>query len=81
MCLVCLSLLLNENVFFFSEHFEHLKVDFKQTNLASPASVEKAFQCDDGNPFHYVINLAAETKYSQSEEVIVFALPSSSFPH
>lgn len=44
------------------------QVEFKQANLANTASVEKAFHSDDGN-FHYVFNLAAETKYSQSDEV------------
>lgn len=43
-------------------------VEFKQVNLANPASVEKAFHLEGGN-FDYVINLAAETKYGQSEEV------------
>ena len=44
------------------------QVEFKQVNLANPASAEKAFASDDG-PFDFVYNLAAETKYSQSEEV------------
>ena len=44
------------------------QVEFKQANLANAASVEKAFHLEDGK-FHYVFNLAAETKYSQSDEV------------
>ncbi|KAI9142916.1 hypothetical protein BKA69DRAFT_1109265 [Paraphysoderma sedebokerense] len=45
------------------------KVDFKQANLVNPASIEKAFARDDGKKWDFVINLAAETKYSQSESV------------
>jgi dTDP-D-glucose 4,6-dehydratase len=45
------------------------RVEFKQANLANPASVERAFQCEGGEHFNYVINLAAETKYGQSDEV------------
>jgi len=45
------------------------QVEFRQANLANPVSVEKAFQCDGGDTFDIVFNLAAETKYSQSEEV------------
>jgi len=45
------------------------KVDFKQVNLVSPASIEKAFAREDGGKWDYVINLAAETKYSQDESV------------
>ena len=37
-------------------------------NLANASSAEKAFASDDG-PFDIVYNLAAETKYGQSEEV------------
>ena len=45
------------------------QVEFKQANLANPASAEKVFHCEQGG-FDYVFNLAAETKYSQSDEVI-----------
>jgi len=31
--------------------------------------VEKAFTRDDAKEFDYVINLAAETKYGQTDEV------------
>ncbi|ORZ40146.1 NAD-dependent epimerase/dehydratase [Catenaria anguillulae PL171] len=45
------------------------KIEFRQANLVSPASIEKAFARDDGKPWDVVVNLAAETKYSQSESV------------
>ncbi|KAI9179855.1 hypothetical protein H9P43_005186 [Blastocladiella emersonii ATCC 22665] len=45
------------------------KVEFRQANLVSPASIEKAFAREDGKPWDIVVNLAAETKYSQSESV------------
>ncbi len=44
-------------------------MEFKQANLANVTSVEKAFHCEGGETFDLVFNLAAETKYSQSEEV------------
>lgn len=43
-------------------------MDFKQANLSSPASCERVFHDDEG-AFDLVVNLAAETKYGQSEEV------------
>jgi len=43
-------------------------VDFKQVNLAREAMVNKAFD-DGGIKWDFVINLAGETKYSQTEEV------------
>jgi len=43
-------------------------VDVKQLNLARDAMVQKAFE-DGGLQFDYVINLAGETKYSQTDEV------------
>ncbi|KAJ1551378.1 hypothetical protein HK405_014631, partial [Cladochytrium tenue] len=49
--------------------FEDPRVEFKQANLANPAAVEKVFTLEDGSQFDYVFNLAAETKYGQSEEV------------
>ncbi|KAJ3130243.1 hypothetical protein HK098_004290 [Nowakowskiella sp. JEL0407] len=48
--------------------FEDSRVDFKQANLASAASVERIFTLESGE-FDYVFNCAAETKYGQSEEV------------
>ncbi|KAI8819668.1 uncharacterized protein EV422DRAFT_588472 [Fimicolochytrium jonesii] len=49
--------------------FEDKRVEFKQANLANPAAIEKIYTKDDGSAFDYVINLAAETKYGQSDEV------------
>jgi len=43
-------------------------VDFKQANLAREAMVSKVFDTTDYK-FDYVINLAGETKYSQTDEV------------
>jgi len=43
------------------------KVEFKQLNLSRANTITKAF--DDDAPFDYVINLAAETKYSQEDAV------------
>jgi len=49
--------------------FEHDKVVYKQANLSSPASIEKNFAPPDGGKWDLVVNLAAETKYGQTEEV------------
>ncbi|KAI9326148.1 hypothetical protein DFJ73DRAFT_867078 [Zopfochytrium polystomum] len=49
--------------------FEDPRVEFKQANLVNPAAIEKVFTLDDGSQFDYVFNLAAETKYGQSDEV------------
>jgi len=43
-------------------------VDFKQVNLAREAMVNKAFE-DGGLSWDLVVNLAGETKYSQTDEV------------
>jgi len=43
-------------------------VEFKQANLAREAMVTKVFDNPEG-PFHFVFNLAGETKYSQTDEV------------
>ena len=43
-------------------------MDFLQANLANLASCERVFSDDDGG-FDYVFNLAAETKYGQTDEV------------
>jgi len=43
-------------------------VDFKQVNLAREATVAKIFD-DGGIKWDFVINLAGETKYSQTDEV------------
>ncbi|KAF8915626.1 hypothetical protein BGZ58_005436, partial [Dissophora ornata] len=44
------------------------KVEFMQGNLSNAAAVEKCFTRADGSSFDYVINFAAETKFSQPEE-------------
>jgi len=43
------------------------QVDFKQSNLARQATIEKVFE--DDAPFDYVFNLAGETKYSQDDAI------------
>jgi nucleoside-diphosphate-sugar epimerase len=43
------------------------KIEFKQSNLARANTISKVF--DDDASFDYVINLAAETKYSQADAV------------
>ncbi|XP_060603718.1 dTDP-D-glucose 4,6-dehydratase-like [Ruditapes philippinarum] len=43
-------------------------VEFKHSNLINPASVSSVFTDETGN-YDYVINLAAETKYGQSDNV------------
>jgi len=49
--------------------FDSPKLTFKQANLTNTAAVEKIFTRDDGTEYDYVFNLAAETKYGQSEAV------------
>lgn len=46
-------------------------VEFKQGNLVNPASIEKVFQPegDEKHGWDWVFNLAAETKYGQTDEV------------
>ncbi|KAI8920007.1 hypothetical protein DFJ77DRAFT_450768 [Powellomyces hirtus] len=48
---------------------EDKRVEFRQANLTNAAAIEKVYTRDDGKEFDYVINLAAETKYGQSDEV------------
>jgi nucleoside-diphosphate-sugar epimerase len=58
--------------FLSAEHraaFEDPRVQFKQANLSAPASIKKHFAPDDGSTWDLVVNLAAETKYGQTEEV------------
>ncbi|XP_064595952.1 dTDP-glucose 4,6-dehydratase-like [Liolophura sinensis] len=50
------------------EAFANPKVQFKHSNLINPVSVENAFTDPEGE-FDYVINLAAETKYGQTDAV------------
>lgn len=48
--------------------FDDSRVEFRQTNLVNPAHVDRAFAAD-GFAFDYVVNLAAETRYGQGNEV------------
>ncbi|KAL3884722.1 hypothetical protein ACJMK2_024834 [Sinanodonta woodiana] len=50
------------------EAFDCPVVEFKHSNLINPASVQAAFSDPEGE-FGYVVNLAAETKYGQSDPV------------
>jgi len=52
-----------------AEAFSNPMVEYRQGNLTSPASINKCFTIDDGSKFDYVVNLAAETRYGQTEEV------------
>jgi len=57
--------------FLSAEHaatFENPIVEYKQASLTQQASVDKAFTLEEGK-FNYVFNLAAETKYGQTDEV------------
>lgn len=57
--------------FLSAEHaasFENPVVEYKQASLTQAAAVEKAFTLEEGK-FNYVFNLAAETKYGQTDEV------------
>ncbi|TPX38041.1 hypothetical protein SmJEL517_g00044 [Synchytrium microbalum] len=49
--------------------FDDKRVEFRQANLVNAGSTEKMFTREDGKQFDLVFNLAAETKYGQSEEV------------
>jgi len=51
------------------EAFENPIVEFKQCNLANDAGIARAYELADGGKFSFVFNLAAETKYGQTEEV------------
>merc|ERR1711991_738281 len=58
--------------FMSAEHkaaFEDPRVTFKKANLSSPASIKKNFEPEGGEPWDVIFNLAAETKYGQTEEV------------
>ncbi|OWF49963.1 dTDP-D-glucose 4,6-dehydratase-like isoform X2 [Mizuhopecten yessoensis] len=50
------------------EVFANPLVEFKHSSLINPASVKNAFTDPEGE-FDYVINLAAETKYGQTDPV------------
>jgi len=49
--------------------FNHPSVEYKQGNLTSNASIAKCFTLEEGGKFQLVFNLAAETKYGQTDEV------------
>jgi len=51
------------------EAFAADNVEYKQGNLTSPASISKCFDLEGDEKFQLVFNCAAETKYSQTEEV------------
>eukprot|EP00033_Pygsuia_biforma_P000598 GCRY01000707.1.p1 GENE.GCRY01000707.1~~GCRY01000707.1.p1 ORF type:complete len:362 (+),score=76.97 GCRY01000707.1:126-1211(+) len=51
----------------FEEAFADSAVEFVQANLTNPAAITKAFS--DDSEFNIVVNLAAETKYGQTDEV------------
>lgn len=51
----------------FLDLYSNPKVEFKQANLANPAHVKRAFS--DDAKFNFVINLAGETKFGQTDEV------------
>jgi len=56
---------------YFDKRFKEVfsKVDFVQGNLVNPASIEKVFTRACGSSYDYVFNFAAETKYSQADEI------------
>ena len=63
---------LPDTAFLGAEHkaaFADPSVEYRQGNLTSTASIAKMFTLDDGGHFTYVFNLAAETKYGQTDEV------------
>eukprot|EP00105_Crassostrea_gigas_P039789 XP_019923937.1 PREDICTED: uncharacterized protein LOC109619075 [Crassostrea gigas] len=55
-------------IFIFQDIFTNPLVEFKQSNLINPASVAGAFTDPEGE-YDLVVNLAAETKYGQSDAV------------
>lgn len=56
-------------------------VDYKQCNLASDAGVNRAFTLEEaGAKFDVVVNLAAETKYGQTDEVCFQHSPFCTLP-
>jgi len=57
--------------FLSAEHaatFENPLVEYKQASMTSQVAVDKTFTLEGGK-FNYVFNLAAETKYGQTDEV------------
>jgi len=62
---------LPDTAFLSAEHkaaFANPIVEYKQGNLTAPSSIQRMFTLEGGN-FNLVFNLAAETKYGQTEEV------------
>ncbi len=58
--------------FMSAEHraaFEDPRVQFRQANLSAPASIKKNFDPEGNDTWDVVFNLAAETKYGQTDEV------------
>jgi len=67
-----LDKVLSVTSFMSAEHraaMDDSRVVYKQANLSSPASIKKNFATEDGETWDIVFNLAAETKYGQTEEV------------
>jgi len=63
---------LPDTAFLGAEHkaaFSDPSVEYRQGNLTNAQSIAKMFTLEDGAQFRIVINLAAETKYGQTEEV------------
>jgi len=52
-----------------ADAFNHPSVEYMQGNLTSVASIAKIFAIEGGGKFNIVFNLAAETKYGQTEAV------------
>jgi len=51
------------------EAFANPIVEYRQGNLTNAGSIAKMYTIDGGGKFTFVFNLAAETKYGQTEEV------------
>ncbi|KYQ90749.1 NAD-dependent epimerase/dehydratase family protein [Tieghemostelium lacteum] len=49
--------------------FANPQVEYMQGNLTSSVSITKVFTLEGGKKFNYVFNLAAETKYGQTDAV------------
>eukprot|EP01006_Ploeotia_vitrea_P002016 TRINITY_DN106210_c0_g1_i1.p1 TRINITY_DN106210_c0_g1~~TRINITY_DN106210_c0_g1_i1.p1 ORF type:complete len:376 (-),score=34.22 TRINITY_DN106210_c0_g1_i1:462-1562(-) len=56
---------------YFSDEFQKIfndpRVEFKQADMCNPQHLSRAF--DKEHPFNIVINLAAETRYGQTQEI------------
>ncbi len=64
--------MLVSTAFLSAEHkaaFEDPRVQFKQANLSAPASIKKNFDPEGQPTWDVVFNLAAETKFGQTDEV------------